>query len=191
MKRNSFFSVLTIICALSLLSFSCEKFSTPNDYAGMPKARSVIDPIVWNGECDRAVAVEIGYVETKRDNASGPKIASNAHSADFPGIYFIWDSKQKDNGYLKVSSLLFNDLSSFTLTSKETFKFFDFLIEIQPGQVKTDDNCYVFFIPKVYGNKNINMVFVSSSKQKIQGFDELPDPEPDPEPEFDPDTYIE
>jgi len=120
--------------------------------------------IVWNGERDRALAVDIAAVQNMtRKNASGTKITSNAHSADFPGIYFIWDSKQKDNGYLKVHAGVFDAYESFTLTAKESKTYWDFAIAPQSGQAKTDDGCYVFFIPKVYGKKNINMVFIGEA----------------------------
>jgi len=170
MKRKVFFGALCMVCALSMMFVSCKKESAINDEN--PAKLLTVGTIVWNGEIDRAVAADIGYVESQRPDASGPKIASNAHSSDFPGIYFIWDYKQKDNGYLKVSAQVFANFRSFTLTSKETCKFFDFKISIQPGQVMTEDYCYVFFIPKVYNNRNINMVFVSefeeSNKIKIE-----------------------
>jgi len=117
--------------------------------------------IVWNGASDKAVAATIDATASARTNASGPKITSNAHSDDFPGVYFIWDSKQKDNGYLKVDAGLFGVYDSFTLTIKESNTYSDILIAPQDGQKLTDDNCYVFFVPKVVGDKNINMVFVS------------------------------
>ncbi|MCL2423839.1 MAG: hypothetical protein FWD11_08130, partial [Micrococcales bacterium] len=118
--------------------------------------------ITWNGASDRAVAADIAATQNNtRKNAAGPKITSNAHSADFFGIYFIWDSKQKDNGYLKVDAALFDQFDSFVLTSKESSTFWDFVIKPEAGQEMTADGGYVFFIPKVYNNKNINMVFVS------------------------------
>jgi len=158
MKKIKIFGVLCIGCALSMGLLSCEK----SDGNETPKVEKVTgNQIVWNGDNDKAVAVNIGFVESQRENASGPKITSNAHSADFPGIYFIWDSKQKDNGYLKVSAQVFSNYKNFTLTSKESNMYFDFVISIKPGQILTIDNCYVFFIPKVYNNKNINMVFIS------------------------------
>ena len=51
-------------------------------------------------DIDKAIAVEIPAVQNNtRENASGPKITSGAESDDFPGIYFIWDSKTaSDNG---------------------------------------------------------------------------------------------
>ena|GEM_PF-1453001 len=118
--------------------------------------------LTWNGADDRAVSVDIDATASTRENASGAKITSNAHSADFPGIYFVWDAKQKDAGYLKVDAAVFDQYDSFTLTIKESNTYWDFVIAPQPGQQLTDDGCYVFFIPKVFGNKNINMVFVSS-----------------------------
>ena len=133
------------------------------------KDKEPANGIVWNGDKDKAVAVNIGSEPNDtRKNASGPKITSNAHSADFPGIYFIWDSKQKDNGYLKVAAEIFDTYESFTLTSKESNKYFDFVIAVQPGQEPTTDDCYVFFIPKANNNKNINMVFIGEGKLKFR-----------------------
>ncbi|WP_423337313.1 hypothetical protein [Neobacillus sp. 19] len=118
--------------------------------------------IVWNGANDREEAAVIKAVQNdKRKNASGPKITSNAHSAEFPGIYFIWDSKQSDNGYLKVHASVFDKFESFILTAKASNSYWDFEIAIQPGQEMTDDDCFVFYIPKVKEAKNINMVFIS------------------------------
>ena len=136
-----------------------------------------ISPIVWNGETDRAFAVNVEAVQnTTRKNASGIKITSNARSDNFPGIYFIWDSKQKDNGYLKVSAGIFTVLESFVLTSKEANTYWDFLISPQLGQQETDDNCFVFFIPKANNNKNINMVYIEEWTAKGQAEDPV-DPE--------------
>ncbi|MGG0656936.1 LamG-like jellyroll fold domain-containing protein [Rummeliibacillus pycnus] len=122
--------------------------------------------ITWNTS-DKDVAKEIGYKASTRTNASGDKIPSNASSTDFPGIYFIWDSKQKDNGYLKVSADVFKKYDSFVLTSKESDTYWDFKIKVQDGQKMTNDGCYVFFIPKVYDNKNINMVFIGNFIPKL------------------------
>jgi len=90
--------------------------------------------VQWNGAPDKAVAANIDAVQnTTRIGASGDKIPSNAHSADFPGIYFIWDSKQKDNGYLKVDASMFDTAESFVLTAKESSTYWDFTIAPQPG----------------------------------------------------------
>jgi len=148
MKKRILALMMTFVIAFS--------FAVPA-FAG----KEPVSTIKWQGESDKAVAANIDAVQNNtRKNASGPKITSNAHSADFPGIYFIWDSKQKDNGYLKVEASVFNDYESFTLTSKEANTYWDFVIQPQVGQGMTDDDCYVFFIPKVYNNKNINMVFI-------------------------------
>jgi len=131
--------------------------------------------IVWNGASDKGVAVNIDNTPSNRTNASGPKITSNAHSADFPDIYFIWDSKQKDSGYLKVAAAVFDTFDSFTLTTKTSNTYTDFVITLQDGQVKTADGCYVFYIKEVANNKNINMVFVSNKVEKTI----VPEPEPE------------
>jgi hypothetical protein len=150
-----------VILMIALIFTSCKKEDDAD--RGPSKA---FRKITWNS-ADKNVAAEIGFLPSDRTNASGPKITSNAHCADFPGIYFIWDSKQKDNGYLKVAAEVFSLYQSFTLTSKESNKYFDFLIAVQPGQEKTTDDCYVFYIPKVYNNKNINMVFVSERVEAV------------------------
>lgn len=131
----------------------------------------------WVTAADRSIAVTVPETRSARKNASGPKITSNAHSADFPGMLFIWDSKQKDNGYLKVESWVFDKYESFTLTSKEASSYWDFEITVQDGQ-QTNDGNYVYFIPKVCGNKKINMVFIGAFVKKSPE----PEPEPDPEP---------
>ena len=142
-----------------------------------------IVPLVWNGGADRAVAVNIEAVQnTTRKNASGIKITSNAHSGDFPGIYFIWDSKQKDNGYLKVAGGVFTLFESFVLTSKEANTYWDFLIAPVEDQELTEDGCYVFFIPRANNNKKINMVFLGEwTEREIS--DPPPEGEDDPPPE--------
>ena len=117
--------------------------------------------IAWNGDADKEFALDVeGVVNSTRGNASGPKIASNSYSAEFPGIYFIWDAKQKDSGYLKVDAELFKYYEGFTLTAKVANTYWDFVIVPQIDQTKTADNCYVFYLPSIAGSKNINMVFV-------------------------------
>ncbi|MCL2037511.1 hypothetical protein FWG95_00655 [Candidatus Saccharibacteria bacterium] len=124
--------------------------------------------VQWKGQSDKDVAVNVGVAQNDtRKNASGAKITSNAHSADFPGIYFIWDSKQKDNGYLKVDAAVFDKYESFVLTSKEANTYWDFAISVQDGQQMTADGAYVFFIPRAQNNKNINMVFIGEYKEKV------------------------
>jgi len=136
-------------------------------YSGFDLLKYDIAPIVWNGASDKVFAANIDFVQNStRANAAGIKITSNAHSADFPGIYFIWDSKQKDNGYLKVAGGVFDLFDSFVLTAKVSNTYWDFIIRPEKDQKMTNDGCYVFFIPKVNNNKNINMVFLSEWAEK-------------------------
>jgi len=142
--------------------------------AGASAAPKAVSGVEWKGDSDKAVAVTIGADKnTTRTNASGLKITSNAHSADFPGVYFIWDSKQKDNGYLKVEASKFDDYESFTLTAKESNTYWDFVIAPADGQKQTADGCYVFYIPKANGNKNINMVFLGDWVEKEKKVDPI------------------
>ena len=165
MKRVSV--SLGILVILGLVLAGCTSpVATDFSSGARAAAAAASNGIVWNGASDKAVAVNIKETASLRNNASGTKIPSNAHSADFPGIYFIWDSKQKDNGYLKVEASVFDKYESFVLTSKESNTYWDFNIALQPGQVATADGCYVFYIPKVYNNKNINMVFIGGYELK-------------------------
>jgi hypothetical protein len=156
---------LTTICAIFALAITFNACNKETEEGTDQKAKGG-SGLVWNGEADKAVAANIEAEPSLRKNASGPKITSNAHSKDFPGIYFIWDSKQKDNGYLKVSADVFENYICFTLTSKEANTYWDFVIYPQLGQEMTADNCFVFYIPKVYNNKNINMVFIGETREK-------------------------
>jgi len=142
-KVKNTMKLLTAVVALAFVFGACKK----NDdiINGMSVSdKAAVSSVVWNGDSDRPVAVSITEVKNDtRKNASGVKITSNAHSADFPGIYFIWDSKQKDNGYLKVASWVFTQYESFTLTAKESNTYWDFPISVQNNQQPTADECYV------------------------------------------------
>jgi len=128
------------------------------------KSKTAASDVVWKGASDKAVALtELAYDRNNaRKNESGPKISSNAQNSDLYGISFTWDSKQKNNGYLKIKAELFDMYKTITLTTKESNTYWDFAIEVQPGQQITKDGCYVFNIPKINKNsKNIKTVFIT------------------------------
>ena len=166
-SRVNFLILFAIAFGFALGACTLEPEAEPVLGSDMEReGKQPVSGIVWNGASDVAVAVNIGATASDRKNASGAKITSNAHSADFPGIYFIWDSKQKDHGYLKVSADVFDVYNGFILTAKMTNEYWDFRIEVQYGQKMTSDGCYVFFIPKLLEKDskgklfNINMVFI-------------------------------
>ena len=184
---------------LAILLIVCLVLSSSLDaaWAELSSVKAPGNDIVWNGANDREVAAVIDSVQNDtRKNASGPKITSNAHSAEFPGIYFIWDSKQSDNGHLKVQASVFDKFESFILTAKASNSYWDFEIAIQPGQEMTEDDCFVFFIPKVKEGKNINMVFISEFKQNslvLQALDYTENPVDIPNPDrgfYRPQEYV-
>jgi hypothetical protein len=119
-----------------------------------------------------------------RSNASGDKIPSNAHSADFPGLYFYWDDKQKDDGVLLVDQAVFDYFVDgvFYLTAKNSNTYWSYPITADEAQlVDGYEFLYAFNIPKnfMYTNgkslvkedlKNINMVFIDG-KYKSAYFD--------------------
>ena len=180
--------LVSIVCVLLCFAFvSCEEaVNAPaksiDNILPVESLRTIFDPeiignigpVVWNSGEDIALAVDIGASRNSvRKNASGIKITSHAHNDDFPGIYFIWDSKQKDSGYLKVDAAVFDLLKSFTLTTKESNEYWDLVIALQDGQELSPDNCYVFFIPHAGNNKNINMVFIDEWAAKEIGEEEI------------------
>ncbi|WP_284645089.1 endo-1,4-beta-xylanase [Paenibacillus silviterrae] len=134
-------------------------------FAPVPAAAAESErTLVWNGDADKDVALKVeGDANLTRVNASGPKITSNANSSDFPGIYFIFDAKQKDKGFLKVDAKVFKKFVSFTVTTKEGNAYTDYLIAPVFGQKKTSDDCYVFFLDNVASARNINMVFIDDA----------------------------
>ncbi len=132
--------------------------------------------VVWRGDADKAVALQVaGQANTTRSNASGAKITSNANSDTFPGIYFIFDSGQKDRGFLKVCAQVFRKYASFTVTTKAANTYTDYLIAPESGQQRTSDNCFVFLLDQVASSKNLNMAFIDEALLRPLG--SLPYPE--------------
>ena len=180
---------VSVVLALGLILAACSNVVSP-DALGMAR-KAAVSSIVWLGQPDIDAAVEVIPTASDRKNASGPKITSNAHSADFAGVYFRWEQKQKDSGYLKVEPEVFEKYGGFILTKKVSNTYWDYEIKLQSeDQPTSDDGCYVFAIPdgKVYvgdgftldgipkkklvdnkaasGNFNINMVFIPEFKVK-------------------------
>lgn len=131
-------------------------------FSSVPAAAPGGEPrVVWNGDADKALAVPVGgHANTTRSNASGAKITSNENSDAFPGIYFIFDAKQKDRGFLKVHARVFRKYASFTITTKAGNAYTDYLIAPVSGQQRTSDGGFVFLLDAVASSKNINMAFV-------------------------------
>ena len=74
---------LAVLLIIGLAVMAC---TNPLNGSGA-RSRAAVggNAIVWNGADDKAVALEIGAAANDtRKNASGPKISSNAHNADFP-----------------------------------------------------------------------------------------------------------
>ena len=148
---------LTILLILGLVLAGCAGAIDPN---ASPEARATYSPTAEDIE-KAAPFLSWGY-NPDRGNASGDKITSNAHSADFDGIYFFWDSKQKDDGILKVSDKYFDVFDTFVLTVKDASKYLDFTVGVQPDQKMTSDGYWTFNIPRgLFNDKNINMVFLN------------------------------
>ena len=117
-------------------------------------------------------------VPSKKLDASGDKIPSNAHSGDFPGIYFYWNDQQKEDGILKVDPALFDLFKDgkFYITAKNSNAYWDYWILPDEGIV-TAGGYLLYQIPRYFmyleaNNKNgktsevkeelknINMIFI-------------------------------
>ena len=156
---------LLILTTLGLILAACLNPSIEGADASLPRAVALND-------ADRAVAAVIKPVVSGKTNASGKDISSNAQGAAVPGMYFFWDPKQKNNGFLKVEASLFDNYKSFVLTTKEANKYWDFLILHNPAQPRSPDGYYVYSIPKQ--EKNINGVWISDYVDKpfaLQDYD--------------------
>jgi GH35 family endo-1,4-beta-xylanase len=143
-------AVVTLLCVVALASVSAAVAE-----GGLT--------LVWNGDADKNVAVNVDGATSTRSNASGPKITSNGNSADFPGLYFLFDANQKDRGYLKVHAEVFRKHASFTVTTKAANAYTDFLIAPGSGQQRTSDGGFVFLLDDVASSKNINMLFIDEA----------------------------
>ncbi len=162
MKKSFIYAMALLFATITLGGCSQESSlgGSQTEETGMESRGIVLT------DSERDLAVAVPATASDRSKASGIKITSNAHSADLPGVLFIWDSKQRDNGYLKVESGIFDEYQSFVLTTKEANNYWDFRIELQPGQQMTADGCYMFFIPKTRNDWNINMVFLGEFAEK-------------------------
>ena len=142
---------LLVVTVLGMILAACNNPSLSGSDAALARAVALND-------ADKLAAASVKPSVSARTNASGKDISSNAQGTAVPGMYFFWDPKQKDNGYLKVSPSVFDDYASFVLTTKEANKYWDFLIAPKFGQPLSADGFYVFFIPKQ--EKNINGVWI-------------------------------
>ncbi len=177
--------LLAIMMLLSVVAFVPTMVEAKNACVKIPSVKnpSVKNPcvkdtcdLVWNSKTDKSVAEVIANgTSTKCTTAVGPKITSHACSDKYPGIYFIFDAKQKDIGYLKVDAELFRKYASFVITIKEGNKCTNYVIAPVMGQALTTDYCYVFFLPNVASAKKIDAV--NLDKTIVTPLSKVPYPE--------------
>ena len=159
--RKTFSFIILLLCAVAFIGCG------PGTMETKKETNPEIQQAVSITEADKTIAVEIPSAQNhERGNASGPSIPSGAHSESFPGIVFVWDSKATNNGYLIVTSEVFDKYESFTLTTKEGSSYWDFIIKPETGQQKNKDGNYIFYILRVSGSNKINKVFVSEWIEK-------------------------
>ena len=202
MKRT-LFGLVTVILALGLVLAGCSNANLLPDFEGMAR-KAKTDEIRLDDD-QKALAAEVFPFESPRTNASGPKIPSNAHSTDFPGLYFYWADKQKaEECYLLVEVEKFEHYEGFVLTKKVSNTYWDYAIgKAEKENIITANgkDWYLYKIPsgKVYydwveedgesiavlrdhelkqngnGSFNINMVFISAWKEFGKEFSKIED----------------
>ncbi|MCL2126883.1 MAG: hypothetical protein FWH38_01400 [Treponema sp.] len=124
MKRT-IFGFVTVLLAFGLILAGCAGPADP--LADLSRAAKS-DEIRLDPE-QLALAKDVFPFESDRDNASGPKIPSNAHSDDFPGVYFYWADKQKaEECFLLVETAKFDEYKGFVLTKKVSDTYWDYAI---------------------------------------------------------------
>jgi len=142
-------------------------------FAAIPIANAAPKPVEgnpgWKAEYSKSANMgkPVGLL-WDRGNAAGDKITSNAHSADWEGVYFYWDDKQKDDGVLLVCDWVFDLFTTsykhagtgisfdcndpgFVLTAKNSNNYWGYKIARSTGKVidKIDGvDIYAFAIPK-------------------------------------------
>ncbi|MCL2477209.1 hypothetical protein [Candidatus Bathycorpusculum sp.] len=176
--KNNVQKILSIILVLALVAgcFATLPWTanaTPTPVAGTP---------AWDDKYS-SVAVDNQRVGVyyDRGNSAGDKISSNAHSGDYPGVYFRWDEKQKCPGVFLVADWVFDlfEGETFDLTAKNSNSYYKYTISRTTGlEYKVNGvgtGVYVYGIPKDVmakdnkGNdkpdqlKNINMVFIDGN----------------------------
>jgi hypothetical protein len=163
--KNSIKTVISTILILALV-IGC--------FAAMPlKANAASAPVKGNPEwkTEYSKSVNMGHPAGalwNRDNAAGDKITSNAHSADYDGLYFYWDDKQKDDGVLLVREDVFDLFkdgythagsgisfaagdNGFVLTAKNSNNYWGYKIAKSTGKIIDTVNgvdIYAYAIPK-------------------------------------------
>ncbi|MCL1976751.1 MAG: prealbumin-like fold domain-containing protein [Candidatus Bathyarchaeota archaeon] len=175
--RNNVKMSISIIFVLALVVGCFAAMPLPTNAAPTPAAGTP----AWDDKYSTVAASNqrVG-VYYDRGNAAGDKISSNAHSGDYPGVYFRWDEKQKMPGVFLVEDWVFGLFEGgvFYLTAKTSNSYYKYEISKATGVVK--DGVYVYGIPKeVMGKdnkgkdspdtlKNINMVFIDGQYKSAQ-----------------------
>jgi hypothetical protein len=173
MKNKIQKSLATIVMFVLVVSCFATVLQTinanPTPVAGNPSPK-----MDWKPEYVKLAATITPY-DYDRGNAAGDKIPSNAHSADYAGIYFYWNDKQRDDGVLLVDPVVFKlfDGETFTVTAKTSNCYWGHKLSA------TDEFAYDeasgLYIYNVFKNcmyadkkgnlvkddmKNINMIFI-------------------------------
>jgi len=167
MKKKVISFVLVFV---TVFAMAAPAFAAPEPKPGDP---------MWDPKY--AGATQLEAVPSARTNASGEKITSNAHSGDYPGLYFYWNDKQKEPGILLVREDVFSwyEDEQFIITAKNSNNYWDYLITKNESAIIDYDEdglaIYAFGIPKQiqYINdkgkkatedlKNINMIFIDGN----------------------------
>lgn len=175
-------AIVMVLTMFQLIAYAADNAPKPgislngNDMTWNAKdAKVAKDNFKQSNAKDKMVpSTALKPVPSNKNDASGDKITSNAHSGDYPGIYFYWNEKQKEDGILKVDPDVFKwfEDGKFYITAKNSNAYWDYWI-LQEEGIPTDGGYLLYQIPRYFmlldkNNKitndelkNINMIFIN------------------------------
>jgi hypothetical protein len=175
---------LSVLLALSLTMVGCA-VSTDDSLDALAR-KAAANGIRWIGDEGFASTGELqDWVTTvypfrsSKDNASGIKITSNSHSAAAPDMFFRWDNKQRDDGFLKIRTSFFEENIGFMLTKKVSNEYWDYPITldgIKGTYTDATGEFYIFFIPKGKGYIEAGVTYNPLTRQQTQVQQFMPGP---------------
>ena len=177
MKNKTQKSIISTLLVLVLVVGCFAALPLMTSAAPAPVPGNPSPKMDWNPAYIERAATITPY-DYDRGNAAGDKISSNAHSADYPGIYFYWNDKQREDGVLLVDPSVFDlfEGGTFTVTAKTSNCYWGHVLSVNDDfAYDTDSGLYIYNVFKncMYtdkkGNllkddmKNINMVFIDGN----------------------------
>jgi hypothetical protein len=156
---------LSVLLALGLILTGCTEIIRPAGFDAFELARKATNNgMSWNSaDGFKSPGVLQDWVNTvlpfeSNGPGAGTKIPSNSHSAAIPDVFFAWDNKQRDDGFLKIRASYFETFAGFVLTKKVSSTYWDYHIFVNfdengvaDHKMTEDGKYFIFYIPKGKG----------------------------------------